>query len=131
MPLVTPHDLFLKISVQYRVVENRSERLRRQWRISTASYWYTIEDKSGHEVVAYHWHPGAEGAVKTPHVHLGFGLGQIRAEFQKKHLPTGRVALEDILRCLITEFGVSPLRADWDLVLRRTLHSFERSRSWH
>jgi hypothetical protein len=33
------------------------------------------------------------------------------------HLPTGFITLADIVRLLIDEFGVEPLRADWRDVL--------------
>jgi hypothetical protein len=36
-----------------------------------------------------------------------------RPELINAHFPTGRIALEDVLRLAITEFGVRPPRSDW------------------
>jgi hypothetical protein len=53
-------------------------------------------------------------------------MGRLLRVATRAHLSTGPVALEDILRLVITEFGVTPRRADWDTVLQRTRHTFER-----
>ncbi|MGI8553416.1 MAG: hypothetical protein ACR2PL_21930 [Dehalococcoidia bacterium] len=59
--------------------------------------------------------------MTTRHIHLGAGAGSLRPELTAAHLPTGWVALQDVLRLAIEAFGVRPLRPDWDAVLTRTL----------
>lgn len=39
--------------------------------------------------------------------------------FSDMHIQTGPVLFENVVRLLIEEFGVVPLRPDWDEVLRR------------
>ena len=83
-------------------------------------YWYTIETEAEQEIIAYHWHPNAPGEVTFPHVHLGYAVKVEDEAMAKAHLPTGRVALEDVLRLAIRELGVRPLRTDWQEVLDAT-----------
>jgi hypothetical protein len=46
------------------------------------------------------------------------------------HIPTGRVALEDVIRLAVEEFHVEPRRADWNEVLIRTRQGFVEQRTW-
>lgn len=119
--LNTPLDLFLDVSVQYRLVQDQQKGSGKLWRVKTVAYWYAIEDKNERELIAYHWHPEAKGTTKLPHLHLESGLNLGQTQFLKKHFPTGRVAFEDVLRCLIVEFQAQPRRTDWDAVLRLSL----------
>lgn len=88
----------------------------------------------GHEIIAYHWHPNQTDpggrVVAFPHLHLRYGAQVGRKQLQKAHLPTGRVAVEDLLRIAITEFGVSPLRNDWEDILGNTQSLYEKWRTW-
>jgi hypothetical protein len=54
----------------------------------------------------------------------------MRDEVRKAHFPTGRLAFEDVLRLVITQFGVIPLRDDWETMLERTQAAFEDWRTW-
>jgi len=53
-----------------------------------------------------------------------------REEFQRAHLPTGRVALENFVRLLIVDFGVPPEKDNWEDELAKSLAEFEADRSW-
>jgi hypothetical protein len=55
-----------------------------------------------------------------PHLHVSASLDaqvnaltRLRIDLDKVHLPTGLVSLQAFVRMLIAEFGVRPLRADW------------------
>ncbi len=37
--------------------------------------------------------------------------------YGKRHLVTGHISLQKIIRCLITEFDITPLRPDWRDIL--------------
>lgn len=83
---------------------------------------YAIWLHDGPEIVAYHWHPQDPNGVKFPHVHAAPAVvqpgGAIRPrDLHKVHFPTGVVSLASVIRPAITEFGVDPLRPDWDAVL--------------
>ena len=111
-------DLNLSVKITYRLAETSGERL--PWSASTVAYRYTIEDRNGREIDAYHWHP--DGRVTIPHLHLGAAVaeGRLRPDLAGTHLPTGHVTLQEVLRMAVVELGVRPLRPDWDEVLHRS-----------
>lgn len=121
-----PSRITLSVFQHYRVVEAAGTR--GAWRVSTAGYYYALEEYGGNEIVAYHWHPSS--GVSFPHLHLLAGSRIGREELQKAHLPTGRIAIEQVLRFAIAEFNTVPLRADWSDVLAETEAGFEAQRSW-
>lgn len=110
----------------YRVEEAEGER--GPWKVTTVAYYHTLEDGTGREIVAYHWHPGTP--PDFPHLHIGPGTGADIGGINKYHFPTGRVSLEGVLRLAIEEFGVTPARADWKTVLRSTEARYEAYRTW-
>ena len=87
------------------------------WQIQVSSYFYELLDSDGREVLAYHWHPRGNSPVATPHLHLEQGAQVGRTVVRDAHLPTGDVSLEAILRVLIVEMGVRPLRPDLESIL--------------
>lgn len=113
----------------YRV--ERAEGERGPWKVRTTAYFHALEDETSQEIIAYHWHPRLGSNFSFPHLHIGTGIGAALGEVHKYHIPTGRVALEDVLRLAITEFGVTPQRADWEDVLSEGRAAYEAWRSWH
>jgi len=113
-------DVHLQLQHQYQLVR---EKARRSWHASTAAYAYTLTS-SGRELAAWHWHPAS--GVAYPHVHVTGAVLDHRV-----HVPTGRVSIESVLRMLIGDFGVAPLRDDWDDVLAKTERDFIEHRRWH
>src|SRR5207244_1642370 len=115
-----------------------------RWKVQTAAYYYGFDDVHGREVIAYHWHPEEVPAVPFPHVHLGHGAvhaeslrvglplshNALRPDLWDAHLPTGRIALEQVLRIAIDHFMVAPLRSDWREVFDRRLADFSKDRTW-
>ena len=66
-----------------------------------------------------------------PISHLYQGAGALQHHLHKSaHLPTGRIALEDVVRCVITQLGVIPLRPDWEAILAETQAAFQQWRTW-
>jgi hypothetical protein len=59
-----------------------------------------VEEAGGpeREMFAYHWHSNERTAITFPHFHLYQGSGAMRDEVRKAHVPTGRLAFEDVLR---------------------------------
>ena len=98
---------------------------RRAYEARTVGYRYHVLDTHGREFLAYHWHPIGRSPVTTPHAHVSGSYGPIEivlgvpVSLSDAHLPTGPVALADVVRLLIAELGVAPRRPDWDAVLRR------------
>jgi hypothetical protein len=122
-------DLGLSISQRFQIVESSDGRGRPWWRVHTLWYAYKIEAWDGPEIMSFHWHPDLP--VKLPHLHISAGAaGALRRELQRAHIPTGRVALEDVVRFLIESFGVQTIREDWESVLDETAALFRRFATW-
>ena len=119
-------DLSLTVAMQYRV--GRGDGERGPWRVAPAAYEYALRTRQDREVLAYHWHPETREdgrPVRFPHLHVRCG-DDVGRRLRKAHLPTGRVALEDVLRLLVAGLGARPLRPDWSATLTRTRVAFER-----
>src|SRR5262249_51662350 len=114
-------DLHLDVTQQYRVVEAEGER--GPWKVTIVEYDYSILNEDFSEFLVYHWHPDSSSPEKRPHLHIG-------GESGKAHVPTGRVALEDVLRFCIRDLEVQPLREDWSDILDATQGAFETWRTW-
>lgn len=126
-PVRLSGDPILSLSVlqNYRVIE--FEGPRGPWKVTIVSYFYSLEDDEGREIV-YHWHPS--GKVTFPHMHTKTG-GQLGGnDLAKVHYPTGRVAFEDVLRLAISELGVKPNRDDWASVLDSTQSAYNDWKTW-
>ena len=112
-PLPGPSRLMLQLFHTYMVRPSQNEE---GWEAATTEYRYELYDRDAAEILAYHWHPDGRSSVKTPHLHVAAQRPPI--DLAKRHLPTGHVRLHSLIHCLITEFGVEPLRPDWDQILR-------------
>lgn len=131
----------LSVLHAYRIIRETE----RGWRkVHTAAHQYALDDVDGREIFAYDWHPHIED-VPYPHLHVSHGAVRrditagvrlpvsqnvLQAKLGRAHLPTRRIALEDVLRLLIEQFGVQPARADWDDALREARESFKADRTW-
>jgi hypothetical protein len=120
--------LYLAVAHFYRIVEEPGPR--GPWRVKTAGYSYIIHGAEGRELYAFQWQPHGPSPVTTPHLHLGSGLGTGNPQLPKKHIPTGRISLEEVIRMAIRELGVEPLRDDWEEVLAESEEAFTRWRTW-
>lgn len=107
------------MSIQYRLHEDQQGS---GWVVEPASYAYALFDRSGQELLIYHWHPEWAGDRPDAHLHLAAAL--LEADYKRsvahQHLPTGRVGLPDVLGMLIRELGVPPNRSDWQDTLEAT-----------
>jgi hypothetical protein len=82
----------LEIIHNYKVSKANDELGR--WKISTLGYIYTIQEE-GEEIIGYHWHP-QKSPMKYPHFHLHKGTKAAHKVMANAHLPTGRIAIEDL-----------------------------------
>lgn len=121
------HHLALSVAQNYRLVE--FEGPRGPWKVQTTAYFYELR-RGDRELLVYHWHPRGASPYIKPHLHIGPGAEVGFAPLQGAHVPTGRIALEEVLRLAITEFGARPRREDWDEVLERTQAGYEAWRTW-
>jgi hypothetical protein len=122
-----PRGLFLHVLHLYEIVETEHVPNRRTWDVETRMYEYSLLDRDGRELLAYHWQPGPGFAGPDhPHLHVSAALNaRIDAmsaediDLDDLHIATGPVTLAAIARMLIEEFGVAPRRGDWREVLDR------------
>ena len=78
-------------------------------------YVVQVMDADERELLTYHWHPFGPSWAGFPHLYLGDPIAA--ADFAKAHLPTGFIPLAAIVRLLIVDLGVAPIRPDWQAVL--------------
>jgi hypothetical protein len=88
---------------------------RPSWDVHVVGYSYTLHDSEGSEILGFHWHPDSRSPIIEPHLHLKSALAGV--DMSKAHVPTGIVRLPAFLRFLIRDFGVEPIRADWQQIL--------------
>lgn len=119
-------DLYFAASMNYTIVEAEGER--GPYKVKTTAYQYVFTDEDENELLAYQWHP--DSTVRFPHIHIGSSSKIAQKTANKIHLPTGRIALEQVLRLAVEEFGVKPLKDKWGAVLKETQGRFERWRMW-
>lgn len=101
--------------------------------VTTKYYLYSVADANGKDLLGFHFHPDlTEDPVLYPHIHTYAKQDPrfLSLELQRKHIPSGRVALEDVIRWLISEMNVKPRRKDWDDVLTKAKARFLEIRSW-
>lgn len=88
-----------------------------------AGYNISISLSNNQELLSYHWHPNGIGHFRGPHLHVSARAGvsdehSHSIHLGKKHLTTGLVQIEEIVRMLIQDFEVRPLVQDWERRLR-------------
>lgn len=126
----------LRAAQRFRIMED-DEIADGPYRVETVAYFYAFETEARQEILNFQWTPEATqpGQKTFPHVHIGRGLLEGKARlfpetFHKKHVPTGRVPFESIIRFAIEELEVPPLRDDWSDVLARGQVQFDGERRW-
>lgn len=95
----------------------------------TTSYQYEVSDIAGQELVIYDWHPTGRSPVTAPHLHIpaaravvlaqrdGSPRAGARTHLGAMHFPTCHSETATIVEMRIREFGVDPVRQDWERVL--------------
>lgn len=123
-------DVNLWVRMQYQIVRVEDAE-RGPWKVSTCAYDHVLQRRDGTEIISFHWHPAGNSWVKQPHIHLGAAeLSSSGVLSHKAHVPTSRVALEDVIAFAITDLRVEPLTGSWPEILNETRDAFVRYRSW-
>ena len=104
-----------------------------QFKAKTTSYSYAllVKKNGNFETIAeFHWHPDTTPKLRWPHVHIKANSAE--GDLHRKHFPTARVALEDFIKFLIRDFGITPRLAydDWKEILTRNKREFMAHASW-
>ncbi len=78
-------------------------------------------------MIVYHWHPYGRSSIRRPHLHVRADLQIGERSLGKVHLPTGFVAIEDIMTLAISE----PLREDWQALIADRAPTMTAERARH
>ena len=100
----------------------------RDWKVYTDGYAYTVSEDPdlSHELISWHWHPTTR---LDTHIHVG-KQHPTHSGLAEYHIPSGRVSLEQVIRFLIADLGVTPQRPNWDGVLSDSHRRFIEYRRW-
>lgn len=97
-------------------------------KVATDEYAYTLsrDDLMKDEIVSWHWQPGSRA---DPHLHVGPAPG---GPPKRHHIPSGRIAFEQVLRYAIDDCGVRPAlkKAEALAQLDECLRRFSAYRTW-
>ena len=126
--------LLLDVSHQYTIVQDENSQSPPAWRVMTGAYEYRLLDSVERELLVYHWQPGSiPRGPDDPHVPISATISaQTSAttmqpfQLDKRHIPTGRVSLEAVVRMLIAEFGIEYRYRNWATRLSQTEAIFRR-----
>ena len=138
--------LRLSVSQDYRVSSIPESNNSLRYRIGTSAYRYTVLDEQERELLAWHWEPEGRGDRLRPHLHVAYGRGPAASiilptpsgisessfpeiDVPGRHILTGRVLLEDVIRFLIKELGVRG-RDGYEAILRDNVRWFLENRTW-
>jgi len=124
--LLNEDGLQLSVGMQYAIVRTDKPGYG-PYKVSTRAYDYAIRDAQGETLLAYHWHPYGLSSYSGPHLHIH---GQDRGLSHKHHMPTGRIALERVIRSCVVELGAEARRDDWDKIVAFNEGRFVLYRSW-
>jgi len=105
----------------------------RKKRVRTCEYIYAILDQDRKALYEFHWHPtdraGNPAKYPYPHAHIR-GTDTRFDALDRKHIPSGRIAFEEVIRFLIEELGVGPEETNWKAILEETKKKFDAEKSW-
>lgn len=122
--------LYLRLDQWYRIVPGEGQR--GKFKTTTVGYNYALRDvEDRFEIIGFHWHQSGPSPVTGYHMHLRKGARIGFTPLLDVHLPSGRVAIEDVLR-LAVELGAAARpahRHDWDKILTRTTAVYDRWRT--
>ncbi len=105
--------LTLAVSEHYLIVDAPDD----GWQVQRAAYFYAVGRQDTGELLAFHWHPRGKSPIETPHLHVRANIQIGERWLGKVHLPTGYVAIEDMVRLVIQELSAEPLREDWEALV--------------
>lgn len=104
-----------------------------EYKASTLAYIYSIRlpEMEDGEVISWHWHPLTTPSRPAPHIHVGLDHPQLGVTLPKLHIPSGRVAFEEVIRFLIDDLAVESKRPErWQEILKESEERFRAFRTW-
>jgi hypothetical protein len=113
----------ISVTMRYRIKRPPNPPLRsKPWKVSTEGWAYHIRNSSG-TLAEFHWHPDLTPDVLFPHVHVA-------SDTERRHYPTGRVLVEDVLNFAV-ECGATPRQPrNWKDVCSVNIENFGKGATW-
>lgn len=118
--------LALRLAQQYRLLGSAHTPRQERWQVALSGYTYAIVAGGPEEaeIIAFHWHPergDPDGRlVSWPHIHIGDAELRRVHLTHRRHIPSGVIAIEDVLVFLLEDLNVAPLRPDWRTIMQAT-----------
>ncbi len=129
--------LYFELVQHVNVIKIETEKGER-FRVSTIRYIYAFWRTPDDVLAGWHYHPDLH--IKFPHLHVYDRNDEAERKAGCKpfllhgmHMPTGRVALEDVIKFAIREMKVVPEKnraGDWEKILAETSTRFEENKTW-
>jgi hypothetical protein len=126
-------DRELQFSASQRFVLIPDERYEGEWKSRTLDYIYGVSmpgEDGDLELFRWDWHPMTTPAREQPHLHVRGSEPELSIPVERLHVPTGRVAFEEVVRFIILELGADPNREDWKEILAESEARFKKFRTW-
>lgn len=99
------------------------------YRMTTRRYDFTLVRtySPDHIVFGWHWHPASRRSpVSYPHVHV-----PAASQFKTRHIPTGRMSLEDVILFGFADLGVEPAHPDAQQIVTEIRTRHKQYRTWN
>lgn len=118
--------IYLKSTLQFHYADHPDYPGERK--VVTDEYAHTLsrDELLAEEILSWHWQPGSR---VDPHLHVGPVPG---GPPKRRHIPSGRIAFEQVLKYAIEEEDVRPCLAKAAALARinESLRRFEVFRTW-
>jgi len=99
------------------------------FRVSTLQYFYIIwSARPGERIIDWHYHRRKNDSFAA-HLHIRDDAKVTQHSLVDRHVPSGRVPLQDVIRFAIQELNIEPRDPDWETVLKQTETSFRANRT--
>jgi len=99
------------------------------FRITTVRYIYVLWRDKDERIIDWHYHRRKNSSFQA-HLHVRDDSKRTSHNLVNKHIPTGRVPLEDVIRFSIQETNISPRESEWSAILEETEAIFRNNRTW-
>lgn len=132
VPLEAGGHLLLSASQRFVLVDDR--RYPGEYKTSTREYIYKVSEgsqaASQQPVFEWHWHPSRGPAYPHVHAHPPVAAEIWGEDMGRRHLPSGRVSLEEVIEFLLVDLHAVPVADDWRERLDEALRAFRSWQTW-
>jgi hypothetical protein len=118
--------VYLRATQRFTYADGRPK----EHKVSTQEYACTVWENAdlSRQVASWEWQP--EGGTRPdPHAHVKRGCPEHHG-LGKLHIPTGRVAYEQVLYFLMTDLGAVPVAEERTKDLDDSLRRFRKFKTW-